>query len=55
MLNMPSGYNTAEAVAKNTTRRFYQHYGGAMILIAAVFLLLLVGLGYLVRRWLRSA
>lgn len=49
VLEMPAGYNSAQAVADNATARFYQHNRLALIVIGVVFLGLLYGLWRLAR------
>lgn len=50
VLDMPEGYNSAEAVAKNATARFYEHNRHALIIAGMVILILL----YLFYRGIRT-
>ena len=49
VLEMPEGYNSAQAVADNATARFYQHNRLALIFIGIVLIGLLYCLWRLVR------
>ncbi|MFN3214231.1 MAG: arylsulfatase [Henriciella sp.] len=49
VLEMPEGYNSAQAVADNATARFYQHNRLALIILGLVLLGLLYGLWRLAR------
>ncbi|MEL6693447.1 MAG: hypothetical protein AAFQ12_10505 [Pseudomonadota bacterium] len=53
VLEMPEGYNSAEAVAKNSTARFYQHNRHILIIAAIVALILLYALYRLIRMVIR--
>ena len=53
VLEMPEGYNSAEAVLRNATDRFYKHNRGVLIVLGLVLLLLLYGAWRLVLFTLR--
>ena len=49
VLEMPEGYNSFQAVAKNATARFYKNYRGWIIAIGLFLIAILIGIGFALR------